>query len=840
MVGAKARTNNSNRFGWGPSYSEDETIYTENVTLPRLDGNALDRAWTFFEETGWFLASCQHPETLMRKFRKNADPGGKVVSVGGQNQEDQVSYSPPRVRNTARNLLQEMALAEGKIKRAKEKGVREILEEPVFLQNIPESTVFSEDMATEFEEGHFNEIFVHICNPIMSAARRQEKLMCKALDGDENTLVAFSFDETLSRLTLEEEQKSWEGSISTFDTAEKDKEARKKNATIASVVNSQEFIGGPNKKQVEIEAKAEELARFGNDSVSLVQESSYRPPQVKPKSPALKKGSYQPYEEPQPQIIKYEFPSQFPPDIQSEESDSQAEEKLKVKTDSPEAQAEKKLEVKIDSPEAQAEKTPFSKKPSPSRKGGLFKIPFKLRKKKNKGSQEEKGFKQEKSSKQKRSWSLSSTPPRRQLSNAKQSPSSVSDSLLDHDNPPSDSDPSPESSPERVKWLQEDLFEEKTPEKSPERGQQEPEENEVKTPEKSPERGQQEPEENEVKTPEKSPERGQQEPEENEVKTPEKSPERGQQEPKENDMEWTRQVFVDWSMPEEQKQDQQKEHKTEDLPQMGILDDSTNRVLDTNARKSFQNADGQPIVIEEVEVLRNRKEPVYTSYPSKVLVEDVEVLRKDSIRDILGDEVTVCSEFDLARRASSFCRELDTVAEDEESSSEENAGDPDSAAENKEIVDADSTEESKEKLVVHVVVQKDDETGAKAELGAALGEQSKGKVVVQKDGESRAKAELDAALGEYDFRDDHHTAASSSSVSTRSLECRIAQEREEAKQLRLMLQKKEEDLERLEQLLEVNGAKAVIERVESGNKVSALTGTAEISNRRAAMQKTDY
>jgi len=68
--------------------------------------------------------------------------------------------------------------------------------------------------------------------------------------------------------------------------------------------------------------------------------------------------------------------------------------------------------------------------------------------------------------------------------------------------------------------------------------------------------------------------------------------------------------------------------------------------------------------------------------------------------------------------------------------------------------------------------------------------------------------------------EDHHTACSSITPSLITMTSRFEEEREETEQLRIILQKKDEDLERLRELLERNDYKNIVARIRGSSSSS--------------------
>ena len=212
------------------------------------------------------------------------------------------------------------------------------------------------------------------------------------------------------------------------------------------------------------------------------------------------------------------------------------------------------------------------------------------------------------------------------------------------------------------------------------------------------------------------------------------------------------------------------------------LEGSAMSTSDNEMQKTNRASNKSPTVVEEVEVLPKRKEPVYTSYvktQSHAIVEDVEVLRKESLLDQSTSDLSTL-RINTKHRHDPIYDALETVNEEGGEVTEWHPYDDD---------DDDDDEEN-------------EPTQDKYEW-------------------FHSDAILPMEVQDID-NDDHQTACSSITPSLLTMTSRLAKEREETEELRIMLQKKDEDLTRLRQLLQMNESKAVIERIDSSSKASPL------------------
>ena len=307
---------------WGPSHSEDDSdltgtqhTFTENTFTgtqgtgttgsPFFTREKLHSTWNFIEENFGIL-QCRGGKdsvsediedflehgcntdtaqdtkrstgTASFKYRSSkmsstvSTPTGTATSSLTR-EKDYEWFSPPRLRNLA-TTLNEQRQADEATQRRDSQIPHKILEEPTYLSDMD---TFLSDEFTHMEQGFFNGVYDHICNPLLSAAKRKEKVMCSALDaGGEPNSVSLSFDDTISKLTMEDGQKSV--STGTLNTLERMKDVARGRAVIAAIVQAQSSGDWHETAQEEAEAKAEELSRHGIEQTLSAAKPLQQPP----------------------------------------------------------------------------------------------------------------------------------------------------------------------------------------------------------------------------------------------------------------------------------------------------------------------------------------------------------------------------------------------------------------------------------------------------------------------------------------------------------------------------------------------------------------------------------
>jgi hypothetical protein len=114
---------------------------------------------------------------------------------------------------------------------------------------------FLSDEFTVMEQGYFNHLYDQLCKPIQ--VRRKQGVGRQ----EAPNAVLLSFDDTISKLTQEDGQKSL--STMSLNTLEHIKKGTVDNATIAAIVKAQANGGWKSRVQEEAEAKADDLSQFG-------------------------------------------------------------------------------------------------------------------------------------------------------------------------------------------------------------------------------------------------------------------------------------------------------------------------------------------------------------------------------------------------------------------------------------------------------------------------------------------------------------------------------------------------------------------------------------------------
>lgn len=121
---------------------------------------------------------------------------------------------------------------------------------------ISEVDTFLSDDLTDMEQGYFNGLYDHICSTIKTSKSRNgsSSIVCSPRSSSGPKSVVLSFDDTISKLTMEDQRSC---STETLNTL------LERRDTIAAIVRAQARGGWRAMAQEEAEAKAEELSRFG-------------------------------------------------------------------------------------------------------------------------------------------------------------------------------------------------------------------------------------------------------------------------------------------------------------------------------------------------------------------------------------------------------------------------------------------------------------------------------------------------------------------------------------------------------------------------------------------------
>ena len=211
---------------------------------------------------------------------------------------------------------------------------------------------------------------------------------------------------------------------------------------------------------------------------------------------------------------------------------------------------------------------------------------------------------------------------------------------------------------------------------------------------------------------------------------------------------------------------------------------------------------GHIMMVEEVEVLRKRKEPIYSSYvrTQSNVMEGVEVLRKES--NLLAPKSP-------PRKSASLEKQENTVAATANTSSSSNNN------YNKEWKSKEEEEEEPGKIVSrHLVVarqeEKEEEPGPIVPRHKRLDRHQQRK---KRDEKPVYIVELGKESSE--LEQVHAPTASPLDPKLDDITSRLAKEAEESERMREMLQKKDQDLEQLEKLLHEYEYSTILERVAS-------------------------
>lgn len=710
MVDSKMRSGKAPDLTWGPTCSEDdlsdseltgtqntftENTYTEHTFAATKDTGTtgspfftreqLYNTWNFIEENFGIFQCKGAKDSVSDDIKEYIDQGCTTDSAGDTKQSSIVSksgwrrkassttstpsgtttstltkekglqngqLSPPRLRNLAKNLsTNSESKKDGSDIRRDSQIPNRIIHEPMYLDEL--DTILSDEF-THMEQGFFNGVYDQICHPIVTVAQSKEAILCKAVYGDQPNSVNLSFDDTISKLTIEDGQKS--ASSASLKSLERKKDVARGRAVIAAIVEAQSVGELRETAQAKVEEKADQVSRHSSEEIWDHQKST------NPVSPRVSSISQA---KSQDNVIVVHF---IPED--SEDGDAPFDE---------------------DPYKATGKAHATMKLPSKSmRKRLLRHFKKKLDKIKKKGFPGK-----DKNSKTKGVLSPPSTPPRinqnltsKNDSNQSESPPGTPGSRYSTTDPCSvttSTDGSPASHP-----YGEDC----------------------------------------------------------------------------SNLELTDALVADIYV---EVQAQEEKSKVPFIPPSS----KESPLIKRSSSKS-------PTVVEEVEILPKRKEPVYTSYvrtPSLTIVEDVEVLRKESLLDVSStkSDLTTLKMTKKPPVTSSNQGVLATVTEEGDTVTEWSPYDQDEDAEDDPPI---LTEWFLDDAVLPLEVQ-DNGNG------------------------------------------DHLTACSSMTPSLLTMTSKLEREREETDKLRIMLQKKDEDLERLRELLQMNESKAVIERLDSCSRTSS-------------------
>lgn len=715
MVDTSTESDKATDLVWGPSHSEDdssdseltgtqhtftENTFTENTFAETKDTSTtaspfftreqIHKTWNFIEDNFGIFQCRGRKDSVSNDIEDIFDQGCATGSAGDTKQSSSVSksnwrrktssistpsgtatsssltkekddederLSPPRLRNLAAEQDKQRESDEDDADRRRDRQIpHKIVHEPMYLDDMD---TFLSDEFTHMEQGFFNGVYDQICHPIVTVAQGKEKMLCNALYGDQPKSVNLSFDDTISKLTMEDGGKS--ASSDTLKSLERMKDAARGRSIIAAIVEAQSSGELQETAKGEAEAKAEQVSRFGFTEDADILQQLQDPATAPSPSVSQKKN-------PDNVIIVH-----FIPDGR-EYSDAPFDE---------------------DPYKATGKAHATMKMPSKSMRKRLLKH---FKKKINKIKK--KGFpSKDKTTKKKGTLSPPSTPPRniRELAN---------DADSKH------SDASPPGTPGSRYSTTDPCSVTTSTDGSPAPYVHDDDDSSLKL------------------------------------------------------------LLTDSLVEQIYVQVETQEEEPSLIPPI-LSSNSDNPLVTRQNSKS-------PTVVEEVEVLPKRKEPVYTSYvksPTHTIVEDVEVLRKESLLD------QPCDTSDLAtlkmttkHRTTSVQGALATVSEEGGAVTEWSPYD-------------------------HDEDEDDDE-----------------------DEPNMTGWFLDDAVLPLEVQDngngDHLTACSSMTPSLMTMTSKLDKEREETDKLRIMLQKKDEDLERLRELLQMNESKAVIERIDNCSRTS--------------------
>ena len=700
---------------WGPSHSEDdssgseltgthhtfaENTFTENTFAgtkdtgttgsPFFTREQIRNTWNFIEDNFGIFQCRGGKNSVSNDIEDFFDRGCATDSVGDTKQSSSGSkanwrrktssistpsgtatssslikekksedgrLSPPRLRNLVAEQDNQRVADEDEAGHLRDSQIpHKIVHEPMYLDDMD---TFLSDEFTHMEQGFFNGVYDQICHPIVTVAKGKEKILCNVLYGDQPKSVNLSFDDTISKLTMEDGGKS--ASSDTLKSLERMKAAARGRAVIAAIVQAQSSGELQETAQEEAEAKAEQVSRFGvTEGVGTLQQSQ--------------------------DLVT--TPS--PPVSQQKNSDS-----VIIVHFIPDGREESDVPFDEDPYKATGKAHATMKMPPKSMRKRLLRH-FKKKMDKIK----RKGFPgKDKTTKNKGTLSPPSTPPRRIRDLANDANSKYSDM-------------SPPGTPGSRYSTTDPCSVTTSTDGSPAPQAHDEDDASLKL------------------------------------------------------------ILTDSLVEQIYVQVETQEEKPRSI--------SPNQAF--NSENAFVNRQNSthPTVVEEVEVLPKRKEPVYTSYvksPSHTIVEDVEVLRKESLIDQSSDTSDLTTlKMTTKHRTASIQGALATVSEEGGAVTEWSPYDRDQDEEDDED-EAYMTEWFLDDAVLPLEVQ---DNG----------------------------------------NDDHLTACSSMTPSLMTMTSKLDKEREETDKLRIMLQKKDEDLERLRELLQMNESKAVIERIGNCSRTS--------------------
>jgi hypothetical protein len=288
--------------GWGACHSdhEAESEYTDDYTGRSFGkGSKLDGAWAWIEETvdlfrcgsaahaiGSFadvldslvtekvepyLGACTPDRTRRSRGGEGKTTDSETVvtpndaslnSILGTRPRQRAWSSPPHLYNWApsRNVYRDLE------RERRATSFPKFLDEAFYVSDV--DTFLSDDF-TEMELGYFNGLYDHICSAVKTSKGRPEPFpyVCSSRVSGPKSVV-LSFDDTISKLTMEDQRSCSTGTLNTLTLD--------RRATIAAIVRAQARGGWRAMAQEEAEAKAEELSRFGVEHT--ITESQLSPP----------------------------------------------------------------------------------------------------------------------------------------------------------------------------------------------------------------------------------------------------------------------------------------------------------------------------------------------------------------------------------------------------------------------------------------------------------------------------------------------------------------------------------------------------------------------------------
>lgn len=214
---------------WGPSDSADDSESTEAK-------EPFEQTWKFFEDRlGMFQCQAWASEAQKNCLKNNVNGPTMISRVLGDEsttltgtaissltREKQILYNQlflaPRLQSMVANLNQRNQKEETK----DDSGIpRKILQEPQYLSD---TDTFISDEFTHMNQGVFNGVYDRMCGPMGRALRRNPNTLCTSLADElhEENSVLMSFDDTVSKLTLEDAHSLASASFTRHDHAKTD------------------------------------------------------------------------------------------------------------------------------------------------------------------------------------------------------------------------------------------------------------------------------------------------------------------------------------------------------------------------------------------------------------------------------------------------------------------------------------------------------------------------------------------------------------------------------------------------------------------------------------------